>query len=217
MPDLPIAKRVQCVLEALQKAYPNPKTELDYKNEMQLVLAVLLSAQTTDKKVNQVTPALFKRYPTWKDLASADVSDLEKLIHDVNFHKTKARRIKALANQILSNFHGKVPQTLDELTSLPGIARKSANVIMHELWDKAEGIAVDTHVARVSNRLGLVHTKDVKKIEQELMRLIPKEKWRHFHSAMVLHGRYVCTARKPKCAECVLRHCCASAEEFLSG
>ncbi len=211
MAEIPVSERVQCVLNALQRAYPNPKTELNYENEMQLVLAVLLSAQTTDKKVNQVTPALFEKYPTWQDLAAADVSDLETLIHDVNFYKTKARRIKALAIQIISVFDGKVPESLDSLISLPGIARKSANVIMHELWDMAEGIAVDTHVSRVSNRLGLVHTKDVKKIEQELMRIIPKEKWRHFHSAMVLHGRYICTARNPKCDECCLRTCCASA------
>ena len=196
----------------LKQHYPDPKTELNYENEMQLVIAVMLSAQTTDVKVNEITQTLFAKYDSWEDLASAEVADLEKAIYGVNFHKTKAQRIKDTASLVLEKFSGQVPHTIKELTSLPGIARKSANVIMRELWGVAEGIVVDTHVTRVSNRLGFVDTKNARKIEKELMDLFPREFWLNVSGSMVLHGRYVCKARKPQCAECFLNDICPSSE-----
>ncbi len=195
----------------LKKAYPNPKTELVHANELQLMVAVCLSAQTTDKKVNQVTENLFKKYKTWNDFASADLQTLQHDVYGVNFHMGKAERLIKAAQVVLRDFNGKLPKTIAQLTTIPGIARKSANVLMQELWDIAEGIVVDTHVTRVSNRLGLTTHTDAVKIERDLMDLIPQEYWRNLSGAMVLHGRYVCVARKPKCEQCVLNAVCPSA------
>ena len=195
----------------LQKEQPHPKTELTHSDEYQLAIAVMLSAQTTDKKVNQVTPALFAKYPDWGALASGDVTEVAGLIRQVNFHKGKAQRIIEAARTVLTSFNGALPHEMTQLTKLPGVARKSANVIMQELWGVAEGIVVDTHVSRVSARLGLTSQKDPKKIEEDLMSLLPKKYWRNFSGSTVLHGRYVCTARKPKCSECVLNEICPSA------
>jgi endonuclease-3 len=206
------SKKAILVAQKLKQNYPSPKTDLKFANDMQLVIAVMLSAQTTDKKVNQITEKLFQRYISWQDFVSAEISQLEQDIHGVNFHKTKALRIKETATKILEKFQGKVPQKMEDLLTLPGIARKTANVILQEFWDIAEGIVVDTHVTRVSNKLGLVTSQDAKKIEKELMDLIPKEYWRNFSGACVLHGRYVCIARKPKCDECCLKKICPSAE-----
>jgi endonuclease III len=199
------------ILEILKQNYPSPKTELNHENEMQLAVAVALSAQTTDKKVNEITEKLFKKYKSWADFAHADLATLQTDIRGVNFHKGKAERLIKMAHQVLSDFSGKLPQKLEELIKLSGIARKSANVILQELWSIAEGIVVDTHVTRVSNRLGLTREKNAVKIEKELMAQIPKEYWRNFSGAAVLHGRYTCTARKPKCEECVLNEICPSA------
>lgn len=199
------------IAEILKTKCPFPKTELTHKNEYELAIAVMLSAQTTDKKVNQVTPNLFNKYPDWQTLAGADVSEVQNLIHDVNFYIGKGERLIKAAQYILINFHGALPRTILELTKIPGIARKSANVIMQELWGIAEGIVVDTHVTRVSQRLGLTKNSDPVKIEKDLMLVVPKENWRNFSGAVVLHGRYVCTARKPKCGECPLNAVCPSA------
>lgn len=195
----------------LQEQHPNPKTELVHANEYQLAVAVMLSAQTTDKKVNQITPKLFGIYQKWNDLANANLSELQAVIHGVNFHLGKAERLIKAGKVIESEFGGMLPRTMAELQKIPGIARKSANVIMQELWNIAEGIVVDTHVTRVSQRLGLTTNTDPVKIEQDLMKLLPKEYWRNFSGATVLHGRYVCTARKPNCAGCVLNKICPSA------
>lgn len=195
----------------LKELYPEPKTELIHQNELQLVVAVMLSAQTTDKKVNQITPTLFKTYKTWDDFANADLTRLQKEIHGVNFHLGKAERLIKAGKYIVENFNGKIPQKLVDLVKIPGIARKSANVILQELWDIAEGIVVDTHVTRVSSRLGLTKQTDAVKIEKELMEIIPKSDWRNFSGAVVLHGRYICVARKPKCVECGLNKLCPSA------
>lgn len=203
--------REVAICKKLKELYPNPKTELLHENEMQLVVAVMLSAQTTDKKVNQVTPALFEKYKTWNDFADADLAQLQKAIYGVNFHLGKADRLIKAGRYIVEYFDDKVPQKLDDLVKIPGIARKSANVILQELWDIAEGIVVDTHVTRVSNRLGLTKEQDAIKIERDLMKIIPKEYWRNFSGAVVLHGRYICVARKPKCIECGLNHLCPSA------
>lgn len=202
------------VAKLLKKEHPNPKTELNHQNEMQLAIAVMLSAQTTDKKVNQITTNLFKKYKTWNDFANANLIELQKDIRGVNFHLGKAERLIKAGQVVLAEFGGKLPKTIVGLVKIPGIARKSANVILQEQWDIAEGIVVDTHVTRVSNRLGLTTNQDAVKIEKDLMALIPKEYWRNISSAMVLHGRYVCTARKPKCEECVLNKICPSAFKF---
>ena len=195
----------------LQKAHPEPKTELVHSDEYQLAVAVMLSAQTTDKKVNQVTPELFKKYPNWQSLANADVSEVGKLINQVNFYKGKAERLVKAGQFITAEFGGELPKNIDELTKIPGIARKSANVITQELWGIAEGIVVDTHVSRVSNRLNLTKETDPKKIEKDLMEIIPKNYWRNFSGSAVLHGRYICIARKPKCQDCILNDICPSA------
>lgn len=199
------------VAKILKKAYPEPKTELVHANEYQLAVAVMLSAQTTDKKVNQVTPELFKRYPNWEALANANVSEVGQLIRQVNFYKGKAERLVKAGQVVTAEFGGTLPKTIEELTKIPGIARKSANVIMRELWGIAEGIVVDTHVSRVSNRLGLTKENNPKKIEKDLMKSISKKYWRNFSGSAVLHGRYVCIARKPKCQDCVLNDICPSA------
>lgn len=202
------------IAKLLKKEHPNPKTELNYENEMQLSIAVAMSAQTTDIKVNQVNETLFTKYKTWEDFANANLEQLIQDIHGVNFHKGKAGRIIQMAQMVISDFGGKLPKTLAELIKLPGVARKSANVILNELWDKAEGIVVDTHVTRVSNRLGLTAEQNAVKIENDLMGLLPKDSWRNVSGAMVLHGRYVCKARKPNCEGCVLNKICPSAFTF---
>ena len=199
------------VANKLRKAYPEPKTELTHKNEYELSVAVMLSAQTTDKKVNQVTPELFKKYPNWESLANANVIEVGKLIRQVNFYKGKAERLVKAGQVVTAEFGGKLPKDMENLIKIPGVARKSANVITQELWGIAEGIVVDTHVSRVSNRLGLTKESDPKKIEKDLMKIVPKKYWRNFSGATVLHGRYVCIARKPKCQDCVLNDLCPSA------
>jgi endonuclease-3 len=202
---------VDKIVKTLKKKYPNPRTELIYENEYQLAVAVMLSAQTTDKKVNQVTPQLFKKYPSWESLASAELPGIQSLIREVNFYKGKAERLIQAGRVVTANFGGVLPGNMEDLMKIPGVARKSANVIMQELWGIADGIVVDTHVKRVSNRLGLTKERDPEKIEKELMKLIPRESWRNFSGAMVLHGRYICTAKSPKCEECPLNEICPSA------
>jgi endonuclease-3 len=199
------------IAKILKQEHPSPKTELIHANEYQMLVSVALSAQTTDKKVNQITPNLFKKYKNWEELAVADLSELQKAIYGVNFHLGKAERLIKAAKYVLSEYGGVLPKSLEQLIKIPGVARKSANVLLNELWDLSEGIVVDTHVTRVSNRLGLTKNQDPIKIEKDLMSVIPKEYWRNFSGALVLHGRYVCTARKPNCEGCVLNKICPSA------
>lgn len=199
------------IARKLKELHPSPKTELIFSNDFEFFIAVTLSAQTTDKKVNQITPIVFKKYKSWTDLSQADLVTLQKEIRGVNFHLGKAERLIKAAHYIIENYDGVLPKTLADLIKIPGIARKSANVILQELWNVTEGIVVDTHVTRVSNRLGLTKNTDAVKIEKDLMEQIPKEYWRNFSGAVVLHGRYVCVARKPKCADCVLSDICPSA------
>jgi endonuclease-3 len=206
-----MSNKAKEIAEILQKEHPAPITELDHDNEYQLAVAVMLSAQTTDKKVNQVTKGLFKKYKGWKDLAEANLEELQQTIYGVNFHKGKADRLIKAGSVVLEEFGGELPKTIPELVKIPGVARKSANVIMNELWGLADGIVVDTHVKRVSFRLGLTKNTDPVKVEVDLMKLIPKKMWRNFSGATVLHGRYVCVARKPKCEECALNKICPSA------
>jgi endonuclease-3 len=195
----------------LASVYPFPKTELTHTNEYELAVSVMLSAQTTDKKVNQVTPKLFSKYPNWESLAGADVLEVQNIIHAVNFYIGKGERLVKAAQYIVTDLGGCLPHTIKDLVKISGIARKSANVITQELWNIAEGIVVDTHVTRVSQRLGLTANSDPIKIEKDLMRIIPKKYWRNFSGAAVLHGRYICVARKPKCGECKLNVICPSA------
>jgi endonuclease-3 len=199
------------VAEKLEKNNNSPETELTHSDIRELLIAVCLSAQTTDKKVNQVTPALFKRYPDWESLASADLEEVTSLIRQVNFHKGKADRLIKAARFILDNFKGEIPKNMEDLVKIPGVARKSANVILNEGFNMAEGIVVDTHVSRVSNRLSLTTNTDPKKIEKDLMDILPKNYWRNFSGNVVLLGRYVCKARKPECDKCVLNDICPSA------
>ncbi|MFZ5424261.1 MAG: endonuclease III [Patescibacteria group bacterium] len=200
--------------QLLKKEHPNPVTELNHENELQLAVAVALSAQTTDKKVNEITSTLFKKYKTWEDFANADLQEITNDIKGVNFHKGKAERLIKMGQMMVTDFNGKLPRTIKELIKLPGVARKTANVILQEIWDIAEGIVVDTHVTRVSNRLGLTTETNAVKIENELIKLLPKEYWRNFSGSLVLHGRYVCKARKPECAKCMLNEICPSAFSF---
>jgi endonuclease III len=206
-----IKERAIEVAKTLKEHYPDPKTELHFENEMQLAVAVMLSAQTTDKKVNQITVGLFNKYKTWEDFANADLAELQKAIRGVNFHLGKAERLIKAGKLVVVEFNGQLPKTLSDLIKIPGIARKTANVILQELWGITEGVVVDTHVTRVSNRLGLTVNQDAVKIEKDLMVLIPREFWRNFSGSVVLLGRYVCTARSPKCAECPLNKLCPSA------
>lgn len=203
-------ERAKKVAEILEKNRPNPKTELVHKNDYELAVSVMLSAQTTDKKVNEVTPALFEKFPSWESIANANVSDVESLIRQVNFYKGKADRLVRAGRMVIAEFGGKLPRNMDALMKIPGIARKSANVITQEAWGMSEGIVVDTHIRRVSQRLGLTKENDPKKIEKDLMDLIPRKYWRNFSGAAVLHGRHVCIARKPKCEDCALSDICPS-------
>jgi len=205
------AKRGEQIAKIFNNIHPSPKTELTHSNEYELAVAVMLSAQTTDKKVNQVTPKLFGKYPSWESLSNADVSEVQNLIRAVNFYIGKGERLVKAAQHVIVNFGGSLPRTLDDLVKIPGIARKSANVIMQELWNVAEGIVVDTHITRVSQRLGLTKNSNPVKIEKDLMGIIPRKYWRNFSGSAVLHGRYVCVARKPKCGECGLNSVCPSA------
>ncbi len=206
-----IKERARKIAEILEKKNPAPKTELVHSDEYQLAIAVMLSAQTTDKKVNQVTPGLFAKYPSWEALAQANVEEVTPLIRQVNFHKGKAQRIIDAARVVVAEFGGELPREMPRLLRLPGVARKSANVIMQELWGVAEGIVVDTHVSRVALRLGLTTQTDPKKIERDLMEIFPQKYWRNFSGNAVLHGRYTCTARKPECGRCPLNSLCPSA------
>lgn len=196
------------LVESLKKCYPDATCSLDFTTPFELVVAVMLSAQCTDERVNKTTPALFSRCKTISDFANIDLTELEKLIHPCGFYKNKAKNIKLCAKQVLENFDGKVPHTMEELTSLAGIGRKSANVILLEVFGIAEGIAVDTHAKRISNLIGLSQEKEPEKIEQDLIKIFPKEYLKDINHLFVWHGRNTCIARKPKCETCATKHFC---------
>ncbi len=198
----------ESLMKRLAAAYPNPKSELNFSDDYQLVVAVVLSAQCTDKKVNQVTPTLFERYTTFQSLAAGSVEEIEAIIKPINYYRTKARNIRALAEQVVERWGGQLPATIDDLQTLPGVGRKTANVVASERGTEA-GLAVDTHVFRVSRRLGLARGKDAREVEEELRGQFPKKRWRALHHSLILHGRAVCTARNPRCDECVLSALCA--------
>jgi endonuclease III len=190
------------LLSALKKAYPGAHCSLDHVSPWQLLVATILSAQCTDERVNQVTPALFKKYPTPSRLAAAPLPDLEKLVHSTGFYRNKAMSIKEASRAIAEEHGGQVPKSMDALLALRGVARKTANVVLGSAYGIAEGVVVDTHVKRLAFRLGLTRHTDPGKIETDLMRVIPKADWIWFAHALVLHGRAVCDARKPLCGNC---------------
>ena len=192
----------------LKEYYPDATCSLDFDEPFQLVVAVMLSAQCTDERVNKTTPELFKRCKTLQDFANIDINELENIIHPCGFYKNKAKNIKLCAKQVLENFNGVVPHTMKELTSLAGVGRKSANVIMLEVFGIAEGVAVDTHAKRISNLTGLSKEKEPEKIEQDLLKTFPKECWRDLNHLLVWHGRNTCVARNPKCDICPISNLC---------
>ena len=196
----------------LKEYYPDATCSLDFKEPFQLVVAVMLSAQCTDERVNKTTPELFSRCKTIQDFADIDINELEKIVHPCGFYKNKARNIKLCAKQVLENFNGVVPHTMKELTSLAGVGRKSANVIMLEVFGIAEGIAVDTHAKRISNLTGLSKEKEPEKIEQDLLKTFPKECWKDLNHLLVWHGRNTCIARNPKCTVCPISDVCKFAK-----
>ena len=202
------------LIRRLRVAHPDAHCALDHENPFQLLVATILSAQCTDERVNQVTPALFARFPTPEAMAAADRAELEALIRTTGFFRNKAKSLQGASALICQNFGGEVPQEMDELTSLPGVARKTANVVRGVCFGLADGIVVDTHVKRLSQRLGLTQEKSPEKIEKELMALVPVEDWIDIAHLLIFHGRRVCNARKPDCANCTLAEICPSADEF---
>ena len=198
------------ILKRLNKAYPKPKTALNFSDPFQLLVATILSAQTTDVLVNKVTENLFRKYRTPKDYADASLETLQKDTGSVNFYKTKAKNIQAGAKIIVDQFNSQVPKTMNELTSLPGVARKTANIVLSNAFGIHEGIAVDTHVKRLSYRLGLTKNADPVKIEKDLMAITPKKEWGNISHLLIFHGRKICQARKPGHQECVLSNICPS-------
>ena len=195
-------------VEILKETYPDATCSLDFKTPFQMVVAVMLSAQCTDERVNKTTPALFERCKTIQDFANIDLKELEEIIHPCGFYKNKAKNIKLCAKQVLEKFNGVVPSNMDDLQSLAGVGRKSANVVMLEAFNNPQGIAVDTHAKRISNLIGLSNESDPVKIEQDLIKIFPKEYLKDINHLFVWHGRNTCIARKPKCDLCSVKEFC---------
>lgn len=210
-------KKISKLISLLDKAYPKARIALRFADPLQLLVATILSAQCTDARVNMVTEALFQKYRTVLDYARADIRGFEQDIRSTGFYRNKAKNIIAAAQMIARDFNGRVPDTMAELILLPGVARKTANVVLHNAFGRTEGIAVDTHVRRLSQRLGLSTQEAPEKIEQDLMRLIDKELWGHIAYLLIEHGRRVCDAKKPRCSSCVICALCPSRKEFLRG
>ena len=196
------------IIEILQKTYPDATCSLDFTTPFEIVVAVMLSAQCTDESVNKTTPELFSRCKTIEDYANIDIKELEKIIHPCGFYKNKAKNIKLCAKQVLDNYNGVVPNNMDDLLTLAGVGRKSANVILLEVYGIANGIAVDTHAKRISNLTGLSKEKEPEKIEKDLLKLIPKDYLAFVNHLFVWHGRNTCIARKPKCDSCTIKNFC---------
>ncbi len=201
-------QRIKEIITRLEKEYGQAHIALEYKDPFQLLVAVILSAQCTDVRVNMITPALFKKFPGPRQMAEADVGEIEEIIRSCGFFRNKAKNIKAAAKMIVEEFGGRVPDTMKDLLRLPGVARKTANVVLFNAFGVTEGIAVDTHVRRLANRLGLSREKDPVKIERELMEKIPKKLWGRITYLLIDHGRKICKARKPLCGDCILRDLC---------
>lgn len=208
-------KRVRAILEKLDEAYPAATCALKHDNPFQLLVATILSAQCTDVRVNMVTPELFRKYPTPEHLAYANPRELEDEIRTTGFFRNKTKSLIGASKKLIDDFGGKVPQTMEEMLSLPGVARKTANVVLGTGYQIASGVVVDTHVQRVTQRLDLTKNTDPKKIEQDLMNVIPRDRWILFSHQIIWHGRKVCQARKPKCIECNLERICYSKDKTV--
>jgi len=205
-------ERAGDIVIRLKRMYPKAKCALDFTNAFELLIATILSAQSTDARVNIVTKSLFRKYPGPKEFAEASQVEMERDVKQTGFFRNKAKAVIAASKAIVERHNGEVPRTMDELTALPGVGRKTANVVLSNAFKIAVGIVVDTHVTRVSARLGLTATDDAVKIEQDLMALLPQKEWINFSHRLIAHGRTICIARKPKCAQCALNELCPSAE-----
>lgn len=212
-PKLPAAsKRMPELLARLHQTYPDIKCELNHSSALELLVATILSAQCTDARVNMVTPALFEKYPDAAAFANADISELEEMVRSTGFYRNKASNIQEACRRIVSEYGGEVPNSMDELLTLKGVARKTANVVLGVWFGIADGVVVDTHVKRLSNRLGLTKESDPQKIEKDLMKLAPQSEWVDLSHLLIFHGRRVCFARKPNCASCTIIDLCPSSE-----
>lgn len=207
--------RVAAILPILKQTYPDAKCSLDHRTPLELLVATILSAQSTDERVNIVTKDLFRKYRTAADYARAPQEELERDIHSTGFYRNKAKSLRAMAAALVEKHGGKVPQTMEELTALAGVGRKTANVVLGNAFCQNVGIVVDTHVTRVAGRLGLTKTTDAVKVEQDLMPLVPQQDWTLFSHLLIYHGRSICQARSPRCEECPIRQHCPSAEIFI--
>ncbi len=207
----PATARIGELIRLLHLQYPDPRCALDHRSAFELLVATILSAQCTDVRVNMVTPVLFAAYPTPLAFAEADRSELEEHIRSTGFYRNKAKSVQAAAQRIVQVYDGEVPAKMDELLTLAGVARKTANVVLGTAYGIPVGVVVDTHVRRLANRLGLTQADDPEKIERDLMALVPQTEWIQFANMLILHGRQVCNARKPNCADCTLRQLCPSA------
>ena len=199
---------VKNFVQILKNTYPDATCSLDFETPFQMVVAVMLSAQCTDERVNKTTPKLFERCKTIRDFANIDITELESIIHPCGFYKNKAKNIKLCATQVIENFNGEVPRTMNELLSLAGVGRKSANVILLEAFGIANGIAVDTHAKRISNRIGLSHEKEPEKIERDLLKIFPQDSLKDINHLFMWHGRNTCDSRKPRCEQCTVKNFC---------
>jgi endonuclease-3 len=207
------ADRIAAILKGLDEAYPDAECALNHRSPWELLMATILSAQCTDVRVNLVTPELFRRFPTPAAMAKATLPQLEALIRSTGFYHNKAKSIQGAARKVVEEFGGEIPQTLAELITLPGVARKTASVVLGVSFGKAEGVVVDTHVFRIARRLGLAKGDTPQKVEQELMRILPQSRWISFSHQIIQHGREVCEARKPRCERCNLEQICTSEEK----
>ncbi len=207
-------ERAAKIIQLLEKVHPDAKIALNFSNPLELLVATMLSAQTTDVRVNLVTKSLFKKYTKPQDYAKADIQELEQDIRSTGFYHNKARNLQRACQLIVEKFHGQVPKTMEDLLELPGVARKTANIVLYNAYSVTAGIAVDTHVRRLAQRLGLTENEDQDKIEQDLMRLVPQSQWMHLTDLLIFHGRRVCTAKKPNCAGCLLNKICPCAFAF---
>jgi endonuclease-3 len=202
------------VIELLEKEHPDAKIALDHTNPLELLVATILSAQCTDERVNMVTKALFKKYTKAEDYANADLKELEQDIRSTGFYRNKAKNIKKCCQLLVEKYNSQVPRTMEELLELPGVARKTTNIVLSNAYGIIEGVAVDTHVRRLAQRLGLTESDDPAKIEADLMNIVPRDKWMRITDLLIFHGRRVCVARNPKCDACVLNKICPSAFTF---
>ncbi len=208
--------RAELIYSRLEATYPDAKCALVFENPLQLLIATILSAQSTDKMVNTVTPALFKKYKSAKSFADADIADIEKRIHSTGFFRNKAKSIQNACRIIVETHGGKVPQQMDELLQLPGVARKTANVVLGVAFEKAEGVVVDTHVQRLSRRLNFSKEDRPQKIEEDLMKLFPRPQWIQLSHLLIHHGRALCHARKPECGKCPIEDLCTSPDKVMT-